>query len=158
MKNNPSIQFLSHFIIVLLTLVVLIIFRWPILLNADLFLDSDEAFNANSILGLINGKSWFFYYEGERYHGILDGLIAIPFFLFLGIKSLAYKLPTVIYFSLYIWTTWLIVKQISNSTAWILLTLMLFSPITVLKVSTTTVPHTLICLMGNVIFLCFIRF
>ncbi|MCH8156432.1 MAG: hypothetical protein IID18_01540, partial [Nitrospinae bacterium] len=90
-------RFFLHFsgIVALFFLVVLI--RYPALVNAEYFLGYDEAFMAAAIVELMNGGPMFFFYEGANYHGVLGGITAIPFMWLLGIGSLAYKLPGSLY-------------------------------------------------------------
>ena len=87
--------------------VVSILIRLPALLNAEHFFFSDEAFMAVAILELMNGSPIFFNYEGVTYHGVLGGITAIPFRKSLGVGPLAYALPATLYYSLYVWSTYL---------------------------------------------------
>tara|TARA_B100000315_G_scaffold80981_1_gene74245 strand:+ start:2024 stop:3907 length:1884 start_codon:yes stop_codon:yes gene_type:complete len=134
-----------------------VLVRFPALANADYLLDGDETFMAVAILELMNGGSVFFNYEGAPYHGILGGLTAIPFMQFLGTGSLAYKLPGSLYYSLYVWSSFLLAKKIVPRAAFFVVLLMLFPPPIILNITLKNYPHTEIAFIGNILFLLFIR-
>ena len=56
---------------------------YPLLMNADFLLGWEEAQLINHVIDMVQGGSVFFYYEGVSYQGILDSLVALPFFYFL---------------------------------------------------------------------------
>ncbi|MBC8285129.1 MAG: hypothetical protein H8E32_15045, partial [Nitrospinae bacterium] len=68
----------------------LLLFRAPLLFNADHYLSFDEAYQGSQILDLMNGGPIQFYYEGESYAGIFLGLAAIPFFWLFGVSAFSY--------------------------------------------------------------------
>lgn len=155
---KPAIRdFAFSLINITLIFFAILALRYPILLNADSFLDGDEAHQAQSILSLLNGAPLFFYYETEKYAGILYGLTAIPFFEVLGTNALAYKMPPVLFYLSYVWTSYLIAKKFHPAIGYIVVFLMLFSPPAVTLISTKNWPHVLISFMGNIIFLLFIK-
>jgi hypothetical protein len=140
-----------------LIFLVLVVFRLPILINADYFLTSDEAHQALQILNLQEGGPVSFYYDGERYAGIFLGLTAIPFFWLLGVGALAYKLPGTLAYALYVLSTYWIAKKIRPSAALITVLLVIFSSPAILFISSNNWQHNLIIFLGNIIFLCFFK-
>ncbi len=133
-----------------------IFIRLPALNNADYFFGSDEAFMAVAILELMNGSPMFFNYEGVTYHGVLGGLTAIPFMKILGVGPLAYALPASLYYSLYVWSTYLLAKIIVPRMAFLVVVLMIVPTPEVLIITLNNWPHTEIAFLGNIIFLLFI--
>ena len=150
-------QILLHCCGILAIFAFTIFVRYPALANADYFLGSDESFMAAAILELMNGGPIFFNYEGVNYHGILGGLTAIPFMQFLGVGALAYKLPGSLYYSLYVWSSFLLARKIVPRAAFFVVLLMLFPPPTILDITLQNWPHTEIAFIGNILFLLFIR-
>ena len=142
-------------ILVLFALTVLV--RFPVLVNSDYFSDYDTAFMAAAILGLMDGGGIFFNYEGVNYHGIIGGLTAIPFMQLLGVGSLAFGLPGSLYYSLYVWSSFLLARKIVPGGAFFVVLLMLFPPPIVFDITLRNYTHTEICFLGNIIFLLFIR-
>jgi len=136
---------------------VSIIVRLPALMNADYTFGYDEAFMAVAILELMNGAPIFFNYEGVSYHGVLGGLTAIPFMKFLGADPLAYQLPAVLYYSLYVWSTYLLAKIIVPGMAFLVVVLMIIPMPEVLGITLNNWPHTEVAFLGNIIFLLFIN-
>jgi hypothetical protein len=134
-----------------------IVVRLPSLINADYSFGYDEAFMAVAILELMNGAPIFFNYEGVSYHGVLGGLTAIPFMKFLGVEPLAYQLPAVLYYSLYVWSTYLLAKIIIPSMAFLVVVLMVIPPPEILGITMNNWPHTEVAFLGNIIFLLFIN-
>ena len=136
---------------------ILVAMRAPSLFGSVQSLSSDEAFQAHQILSLVNGGDLFFYFDGERYAGIFYGLVAVPFFWIFGVSALAYKLPGVLFYTLYILSSYWIAKTIKPTSALVVVFLLIFSSPAVLSISTNNWPHNLICLLGNLIFLTFFR-
>ncbi len=136
---------------------VLVLFRFPILINSDYFFTYDEAYQALQILSLQEGGPISFYYDGERYAGIFLGLTAIPFFWLFGVGALAYKLPGILAYSCYVVSVYWVVKNIRPSAAFIAVLLVLFSSPPILFISSNNWQHNLIVFLGNVIFLCFFK-
>ena len=135
----------------------LIVLRLPILVNSDLSLTSDEALMANHIMDLWNGGPFYFYYDFARYFGITNGLAAIPFFLILGVGSLAFKLPAVCFYALYVLSTYWLVKKIHPQAALTVILLMVFCSPAIFFLTTKNWGLGLICFLGNLIFLSFIK-
>ena len=135
----------------------LIALRLPFLINSDLSLTSDEAIMAYQILDLYNGNSYFAYYDVAKYFGITNGLAAFPFFLVLGVGSLAFKLPPICFYALYILSTYWLVKKIHPQAALTVILLMVFSSPAVLSLTTLNWGVGLICFLGNLIFLSFLK-
>ena len=133
----------------------LILLRLPVLINSDQNLTADEALMANHIMDLLNGGPFYFYYDFARYFGITNGLAAIPFFLILGVGSLAFKLPAVCFYALYILSTYWLVKKIHPQAALTVVLLMIFSSPAILSLTTMNYGVGLICFLGNLIFLSF---
>ena len=142
---------------IILIFFVNLLFRYPVLINSDYFWSHDEAFMAFSILELINGGPLFLFYEGVNYHGVLGGITAIPFMWLFGIGSLAYKLPAIFYYSLYVWSTFLIARQIAPRISSIVILIMLFPPDSILAETFVNHPHTEICFIGNILLFLFIK-
>ena len=136
---------------------ILVAIRSPLLINSVQNLGSDEAFQAVQILNLVDGNELYFYFDGERYAGVFYGLAAVPFFWIFGTSALAYKLPGVLFYTLYILSSYWIAKKIKPTAALVVIFLLIFSSPAVLSISTSNWPHNLICLLGNLIFLTFFR-
>jgi len=141
----------------LLIFFVLVIFRLPILINAEYFFTFDEAHQALQILGLQEGDPISFYYEGERYAGIFLGIAAMPFFWLIGVGALAYKLPGTLAYALYILSVYWVVKKFRPSAAFMAVLLVIFSSPAILFISSYNWQHNLIFFLGNIIFLCFFK-
>ena len=136
---------------------VLILLRLPILLNADSLLGTDEALMAFEILELYNGGPLFFYYSVTTYFGILNGLAAFPFFKILGVGSLAFKLPAILFYALFILSSYWLVKKIEPQAALTVVLLMIFTSPAVWHLTITNYGVGLICFLGNLIFLSFCK-
>ncbi len=159
-KVTPKFRWrmvIFNIIAALFIFLVLVIFRLPILINADYFLTYDEAHQALQILGLQEGGPISFYYEGERYAGIFLGIAAIPFYWLLGVGALAYKLPGTLAYALYVLSVYWIVKNFRPSAALIAVLLVTFSSPAILFISSNNWQHNLIFFLGNIIFLCFFK-
>lgn len=135
----------------------LLFLRAPILINADHYLNFDEAYQGSQIMDMLNGGPVHFYYEGVSYAGIPLGLAAAPFFFIFGISAFAYKIPAVIVYALYIVTFYWVMKKIKPSAALTVVLLMIFSPFTALAISTNNWQHNLIIFLGNITFLLFFK-
>ena len=156
-KFSSMPQLAIHFFAVLLISLVLALIRYPFLLNSDYLFSSDEGMLANTILNLLNGGPIRFYYDFGRTFGLTFGLISVPFIWVLGPTSLAFFLPGVLYYALYVWTTYLIAKILIPRTAYLILILMFFTPPFVTNMTVHNWPHTLVAFLGNLIFLLFIK-
>jgi hypothetical protein len=135
----------------------LLFLRAPILINADNYLNFDEAYQGSQIMDLLNGAPVHFYYEGVSYAGIPLGLAAAPFFFMFGVSAFAYKIPAVIAYALYIVTFYWVVKKINPPAALTVVLLMIFSPTSALYISTYNWQHNLIIFLGGIIFLLFFK-
>ena len=81
-------KIMNQLLLFILIIVALLILNYPILLNADFFIHYDELAQGVSALNLFRGGPLLFYYpstEKFSYHGILQGLFAIPFFKLIGV-------------------------------------------------------------------------
>ena len=136
---------------------VLVVLRIPGLINADQLLNADEGIMAYQILDLYKGSSLFFYYDVTKYFGIVNGLAAFPFFWILGVGGLAFKLPEVLFYSLYTLSTYWLVKKIQPRAALIVILLMIFPPPSVFGGNIINGGITLISFLGNLIFLSFLK-
>ncbi|MBT5471315.1 MAG: hypothetical protein HOK41_11990 [Nitrospina sp.] len=135
----------------------LLLLRAPLLVNADNNLNFDEAYQGSQILDLLNGGPVHFYYEGVSYAGIFLGLAAAPFFWLFGVSAFAYKIPATIAYSLYILSSFWLMKRIHPPAALTVVILMVFSPLAALSISVNNWQHNLIIFLGNIILLLFIE-
>ena len=124
-----------HCIFILVVYAILLLIRLPILVNADLFLSSDEGFMAVDMANLFEGGQFHFYHENVSYQGIFHSLIAIPFFWLFGVSSFAFKLPSILYYTLYIWTFFLLAMRLNTKIAWISVALLVLCPPGILDVT-----------------------
>jgi hypothetical protein len=136
---------------------VLVALRLPVLINADQLLNSDEGLVASQILDLLSGGPLFFYYDVGRYFGIVNGLAAIPFFWIFGIGGLAFKLPPILFYALYVLSTYWIVRQVRPQAALTVVLLMIFPSPLISELTVKNWGVCLICLLGNLIFLSFFK-
>jgi hypothetical protein len=136
---------------------VLVVLKLPILINSDYFLSTDEALMAYEILDLYNGGPFFFYYSVTTYFGILNGLIAFPFFEILGVGALAFKLPATLFYALYILSSYWLVKKIQPQAATTVVLLMIFTSPAIWRLTSLNYGIGLICFLGNLIFLSFFK-
>lgn len=120
--------FVFHTAFILTTISLLFIRALPLLLDPHLEFEVDEAFHAREIWELLQGRELFFYYENVNYHGIVEGLAAIPFVKLLGFYPLPFKLPATIFYGLFIWSTFLILRTFNPTAGWIASVLLLFPP------------------------------
>jgi hypothetical protein len=146
---------ISKYLFVLLFITSIVAFlRYPYLVNSSYYLSSiDESPHAWLIKSLMDGAPLFFYFSDKNYHGITIGLAAIPFFWLLGVNALAYKLPAIIFHSIYLLTSYFVAKKINKNIGLLVVFLMLLAPQYVFYISFQNWPHHLVALLGNVIFL-----
>jgi len=155
MTNIPS---LAKYLLGLLFIVCFIIFlRYPYLANSSIFLSSDEAPHAWLIKSLMDGAPLFYYFSDKNYHGITIGLAAIPFFWALGVNALAYKLPAIMFHSFYVLTAYFIAKRIDKEIGLLVAFLLLMAPPYIVEITTQNWPHHIIALLGNIMFLIFMK-
>ena len=142
--------YLFHALFIFTATILLFIIILPSLAKTSLQLNSDLAFHAREIWELMQGRDFFFYYEEINYHGILDGLAAIPFFKLMGFYPIPFSLPSIVFYALFIWTTFLIVRTFDSTSGWIASILLLFPPMWVADyvVAQNTI-CSLIAFLGN---------
>ena len=160
MENNKfsSTPWLAtHFLAVLLIFLILGLIRYPIFLNSDYFFSPDEGMLASTIIDLLNGGPVTFYYPSGRTFGLTFGLVASPFIWVLGPTSLAFNLPATLFYSLYLWTTYLIARILIPRTAYLVFLMLIFTPVYVTFMTTHNWPHIPAAFLGNLIFLLFIK-
>ena len=145
--------FFRQFYLLTTIWVVLLILRVPILANANVFLDADEGFMATHMVEAIKSGNFSLYYERVRYGGNFNGYLVLPFFLIMGFTALAYKLPAVLCYGLYVWTFYLLVKKYRNDIALTVVIFMVFAPPHLLDLSTRNYPHLIVGILGNFLFL-----
>jgi hypothetical protein len=92
---------------------------------------------ANTISNLLNGGPVVFYYDTHRTFGLTFGLVASPLIWFLGPTSLAFNLPATLFYSLYLWTTYLIARILIPRTAYLVFIMLIFTPEHISLSSTT---------------------
>ena len=145
--------FLFHTLFILTTSLFLFIVALPSLLKNGIRLSNDFAFHAREIWELMQGRDLFLYYEEVNYHGILEGLAAIPFFKLMGFYPIPYQLPAIIFYGLFIWSSFLILREFNLASGWIATILLLFPPfwITDFVVAQNSIIG-LMAFLGNLIF------
>jgi len=154
---GPILFFARHGLPVVLIFFAALLIRSPIFFNSDHFFSNDEGLMANTILRLLNGGPIVFYYDFARYFGLTGGLLSIPFMWILGFNTMAFNMPATLFFSLYLWTFYLLAKVIVPRMAILVLVLILISPPFVTQMTTHNWPHIASAFLGNLIFLLFIE-
>ena len=155
-EDQPSIlnkPFFRQAFLLIIIWVVLLILRIPILANATVFLDPDEGVMASHLVDSIKSGNFSLYYEGTRYMGNFNTYLALPFFLLMGFTALAYKLPAVLCYGLYVWTFYLLAKKYRKDIALTVVILMVFCPPAILDLSTRFIIQIIVGILGNVLFL-----
>jgi len=132
---------------------VLLVLRVPILANANLYLDADEGFMATHMVESIKSGNFSLYFERVRYTGNFNAYLVLPFFLIMGFTALAFKLPAVLCYGLYVWTFYLLAKRYRKDIALTVAIFMVFCPPAILDLSTRNIIQILIGIFGNVLFL-----
>ncbi|MFT4579039.1 MAG: hypothetical protein ACI8PD_001018 [Nitrospinales bacterium] len=137
---------------------VLVLICYPVLINADIKSSGDEAYHFRQILEFLEGR-FFLYYDNVTYHGNLEGLAAIPFFWVFGINSMAFKLPTILFYGLFIWSSFVLARIVKPSIAWIWLALLLFpSTVIVNHILTYNYCNSLTFFLANLILIYFYKY
>jgi hypothetical protein len=154
---SPFLSFFSHFIPITFIFAAAVLIRYPIFFNSDHYFTSDEGVMVNTIMNMLEGGSIVFYYDYARYFGLTGGMLAVPFMCLLGFNTMAFNLPATLFFSLYLWTLYLIAKEIVPGMAFLILILLLISPPYVTEMTTHNWPHIASAFLGNLIFLLFIK-
>mgnify|MGYP001164912380 FL=1 len=153
-----NIQICSgHFFGILFLFLITAFLHFPLLLNSPLVLQFDEGIQASEIIRLMQGEAFFFYFDYARYHGILHGVFAIPFFLLFGKSAISYKLPAILFYALYIWTTYLLAKIINKNVALISLFLLLIPSPALSFLATHNWQNSIIIVLGNLVLLLFFK-
>ena len=150
-------KILWHFIFLLVLFAILILVRLPILANADIYMSGDEGFMASDMADLYKGGAFSFYHDNVSYEGVFSSLFAIPFFMLFGVNSLAFKLPAALFYSLYIWSFFLLSRRIDNRLAWIVAILLVLCPSGILMLTTLNYSNVLIGFLANLAFLIFLK-
>jgi hypothetical protein len=128
MKNGMIWSFLFHISFIGVTIFLVVIRLLPLLMNPELGYGADEVFHAREIWEYLQGRNLFFYYENVNYHGTFEGYTAIPFVKYFGFYPLPFKLPALIYYGLFIWSSFLIVRTINLGASWIVSIFLVFPP------------------------------
>ena len=147
----------GHLLAVCFLFIITAFLHFPLLLNSPLILQFDEGIQAAEIIRLMKGEAFFFYFDYARYHGILHGFFAIPFFWLLGTSAMAYKLTAILFYAAYIWTTYLLAKIINKSVALISLLLLVVPSPALSFLATHNWQNSIIIVLGNIIFLLFFK-
>jgi 4-amino-4-deoxy-L-arabinose transferase-like glycosyltransferase len=154
--KKPHLNKVSfHCIFILTVYVILVIIRLPILINADFFLTSDEGYIASETVDLLQGGQFHFFYENVSYEGTVNGWITALFFWLFGVNSLIFKLPAILFYTLYIWSFFLMVMRSNKKVAWVSVALLVLCPPKILFLTTLNYGLFLAAFIGNVAFLRF---
>jgi len=155
-----SQKIIKHLLSFALITAALIILNYPILLNADFFVQFDEVAQAAFTVNLMKGSPLTFYYPYVThfsYHGILHGLFAIPFFWLIGKTVLAYKLPAILFYAVHTWGTCWISGKINPKAPFLVGLLMVFcSPVMAFLV-THTWSNSVILFLGSLSLVLFLE-
>jgi hypothetical protein len=149
--------FVGNLLAVSLLFLITVFLHYPLLLNAPLVLQFDEGIQAAEIIRLMRGEAFFFYFDYARYHGILHSFFAIPFFWLMGVSAMAYKLPAVLFYAAYVWTTYLLAKTINKSVALISLFLLIVPSPAFAFLATHNWQNSIIIVLGNLILLLYFK-
>jgi hypothetical protein len=84
--------------LLVLLLTASLIPRIPLLANAEVTFSADEAVNALAVRHMLEGRELSLFSWDATYYGMIEGLLAIPFVVFLGPTALAFKLSAVLGF------------------------------------------------------------
>jgi hypothetical protein len=147
----------GNLLAVFLLFLITVFLHYPLLLNAPLVLQFDEGIQAAEIIRLMKGEAFFFYFDYARYHGILHSFFAIPFFWLMGISAMAYKLPAVLFYAAYVWTTYLLAKTINKGVALISLFLLIVPSPAISFLATHNWQNSIIIVLGNLILLLYFK-
>jgi hypothetical protein len=154
---SPFLSFVSHLFPITLIFAVAVLIRYPIFFNSDHHFTADEGVMVNTIMNMLKGGPIVFYYDYARYFGLTGGMLAVPFMWILGFNTMAFNLPATLFYSLYLWTLYLIAKEIVPGMAVLILILLLISPPFVTQMTTHNWPHIASAFLGNLIFILFIK-
>jgi hypothetical protein len=87
-----------------------VLVRIPLFYNASAIFNDDEAANALTIKHLVEGKTLAFFYYGQRYQGLTEGLAALPFVCVWGWTPLPFLLSAFL--------AWLLVQIVGARILW----------------------------------------
>ena len=146
-----------NFLQITFIFLILGLIRYPIFLNSDHFFTADEGILASTIIDLLNGGPVIFYYEFVKTFGLTFGLASLPLISILGPTSLAFNLPATLFYSLYLWTTYLIARILIPRTAYLVFIMLIFTPFFLTEMTTHNWAHVPAAFLGNLIFLFFIK-
>jgi hypothetical protein len=161
-QNSPIIavirSFLFHSTFILGVIFLLFVRILPLLLDPNLDYVSDEVFHAREIWEFLHGRELFFYYENVNYHGTFEGFSAIPFVKTLGFYPIPFKIPTIIYYGLFVWSTFLVLQTINSKAGWIAVIFLILSPQWVIGLTLlTNYVISPVLLLGNLTLFYFIK-
>jgi len=146
-----------NFLQITFIFLVLVLIRYPIFLNSDHFFTADEGLLASNLLEIFNEGPVRFYYDSGRTFGLAYALPSLPIISILGPTSLAYNLPGTLFYSLYLWTTYLIARILIPRTAYLVFIMLIFTPWHITELTTHNWAHVPAAFLGNLIFLFFIK-
>ena len=155
-----SQKIITHLFSFVLITAALLIFNYPILLNADFFVQFDELAQAGFTLNLMEGSPLTFYYPSSAhfsYHGILHGLFAVPFFLLIGKTALAYKLPAILFYAVHTWGTCWISGKINPRAPFLVGLLMVFCSPVMSFIATHNWSNAVILFLGSLSLVLFVE-
>lgn|GEM_PF-6798279 len=132
-------------------------FQFPALVNADLFMNSDEAFVANYMINMLEGAPFHFYYEHNRYVGALVDFAVAPFIFIFGPVSFSFKLANIFVYSLYTWSLCLLVRPFGGFVVCCLAFFLLLPPPSILGMELSFLPHMMIGFLSNLCFLIYLK-
>jgi hypothetical protein len=153
-------KIIIHLLYLTLITAALLILNYPILLNADFFLQFDEVAQAAFTLNLMKGSPLTAYYPSAShfsYHGILHGLFAIPFFWLIGKTASAYKLAALLFYAVHTWGTCWVSGKINPKTPVLVGLLMIFCSPVMVYIATHNWSNAVILLLGSLSLVLFIQ-
>jgi hypothetical protein len=153
-------KIITHLLYLALITAALLILNYPILLNADFFLQFDEAAQAAFTLNLMKGSPLTPYYPNVShfsYHGILHGLLAIPFFWLIGKTASAYKLTAVLFYAVHTWGTCWVSGKINPKAPFLVGLLMIFCSPAMVYIATHNWSNSVILSLGSLSLVLFIQ-
>lgn len=98
--------------------------RLPLLVNADVRFDSDEAVNALVMKHLVERGEIALHTWDATYFGIVEGVLALPFTWVFGFEPVAFRLAAVVCALLQIVACWLLARRLYGAGAGLLAALL----------------------------------
>lgn len=160
---NPDTQRrglpLTYLLVPALVLLALLL-RIPLLLNAESLMDSDAAYNALSVKHLLQGKAVFLLYPGQDYQGITEGLLGILITKIFGWSALAYLSSSLLFYLGYVAVTFALARRAFGLRTGAMAGLLAaVSPPVLLRLSMAAVGgHMAVPLAGAVMIYCLFRY